>query len=497
MELDRRTLLTAAGALALVGAPVIGAAQDTKQITLGITLEPPGLDPTAGAASAIAEITLYNIYETLTRIRPDGSIAPLLATSWEISKDLRIHTFHLRRNVRFHNGEAFNARTVAFSLTRAGSENSTNKDRAVFANIARIQTPDDATVILELKDSDPDLLFELGQATAIMVEAKSAPENRTQPVGTGPYRLQGWRKGSAITLVRAPGYHGAQAPHIDRAVFRFISDAAAQAATVLAGDVDAFPRAQVARSLSQFRRTPRFQVIESGSRAKTLLALNHRNKWLADVRVRRAIAAAIDRQAVIQGAADGLGVPIGSHYGPGMPGYIDTTGVNPYDPDRARALLREAGAPANLGFTLRLPPAPYARQGGEVIAGMLAKVGIEARLQNIEWAQWLSSVYGNHDFDMTIISHVEPLDLGNYAKPDYYWGYRSPAFDRIYSQIAHTAPGAARNKLLAEAQRLLATDVANVWLYQPQWLTVANARVRGLWQNMPIFVNELAALSWS
>jgi len=133
--------------------------------------------------------------------------------------------------------------------------------------------------------------------------------------------------------------------------------AAAQVAALLAGDVDAFPRV-TPRSVPQFKTNPRFQVVVSGSRAKTILAINNGKKPLDDVRVRRAIAAAIDRKAVIEGAGDGYGAPIGSHYVPGAFGYVDTTGVNPYDPEKAKKLLAEAGIKTPLELTMTLPPTP-------------------------------------------------------------------------------------------------------------------------------------------
>jgi peptide/nickel transport system substrate-binding protein len=283
---------------------------------------------------------------------------------------------------------------------------------------------------------------------------------------------------------------------VSRVTFRFISDPAAQVASLLSGDVDVFPRVQAARSLDLFKGDPRFQVLVGGSRAKTILSINNTRKPLDDVRVRRAIAAAIDRKAVIEGAADGYGVPIGSHYVPGMPGYVDTTAINPYDPAKARQLLKEAGVALPLTLSLKLPPPPYARQGGEVIAAQLAKVGIVAKLEPIEWAQWLSAVYGQRQYDLTLVSHVEPSDLGNYAKPGYYWGYESPAFAQLYQRILDAPTAAARVKLLGDAQRLIATDAVNVFLYQPQWITVANRHVKGLWKDMPIFVNDLSALAW-
>ena len=495
--LTRRTAL-ASGALATaaLATPLHALAQGKKDaVTLALALEPPGLGPTAGAASSIAEVTLYNIYETLTKINPDGSVSPLLAESWEVSPDLKTYTFRLRKGVTFHNGEPLNAAAVKFSFDRAGGDKSTNKDKRSFANLST-QAVDEYTVVVLNKDIDPDLLFVLGQATAIIVEPKSAATNATKPVGTGPYKLAGWSRGASITLAAWPGWRQPSSIRIRRATFRFIPDAAAQVAALLAGDVDAFPRV-TPRSMAQFKNNPRFQVVVSGSRAKTILAINNARKPLNDVRVRRAIAAAIDRKAVIQGAADGLGVPIGSHYVPGAFGYVDTTGINPHDVEKAKRLLAEAGVKTPLTLTMTLPPAPYARQGGELIASQLAKVGIVAKLQNVEWAQWLSGTYGNKNYDLTIISHVEPFDLGNFAKPDYYWGYNSPKFNDLFNQIKNAARPADRARLLGEAQRLLADDAVHGFLYSNQWITVANKNLKGLWKDMPVFVNDISSLSWS
>ena len=194
-------------------------------------------------------------------------------------------------------------------------------------------------------------------------------------------------------------------------------------ASLLSGDVDAFPRVAAARSLAQFKADPRFSVLIGGSRAKTIVAINNKKKPLDDVRVRRAILAAIDRKAMIDGAVDGFGAPIGSFYTPGSLGYVDTTGINPYDPEKAKKLLAEAGVTTPLEVSLKLPPPPYARQGGEVIAAQLAKVGIIAKIENVEWAQWLSGVFnatGPHNYDLTIVSHVEPFDLVKFTEADYY-----------------------------------------------------------------------------
>ncbi|MET4575849.1 ABC transporter substrate-binding protein [Ottowia thiooxydans] len=492
----RAFALSIPAAAALVGQPAL--AQERKNaVVMGITLEPPGLDPTAGAASAIAEIVQYNILETLTKINANGSVTPLLAERWEVSPDLRTYTFFLRKGVKFSNGEPFNASAVKFSFERAGAEKSTNKDKRTFASMESVRVVDEHTLVIINKEPDPDFLFYMGQATSVIVEPKSANTNNATPVGTGPYALERWSKGSSIILRASSTYRAPGAVRIKRATFRFISDPAAQVASVLSGDVDAFVRV-TPRGASQFKANSRLQTIVSGSRAKTVLAINNAKKPLNDVRVRRAIAAAIDRKAVISGAGDGLGIAIGSHYVPGAAGYVDTTQVNAYDPDKARALLKEAGITTPLELSLVLPPPPYARQGGEVIVAQLAKVGIIAKVQNVEWAQWLSNTYGGaHNYDMTIISHVEPFDLVNFTKPDYYWGYNNPKFNALFDKIKTTPNVAERNKLLGEAQKMLADDAALAWLYQPQWLTVANRRLTGLWTDMPVFVNDLAALGWT
>jgi peptide/nickel transport system substrate-binding protein len=493
--IKRRSVLTHSASLAAIATLPLGAlAQNRKDaIVLAMALEPsPGLDPTGGAASSIGEVTLYNIFETLTKINADGSVTPLLAESWEVSPDLTTYTFKLRKGVKFQNGEPFNAQAVKFSFDRAGGEKSTNKDKRTFANLTT-SAVDESTVVVLTKEIDPDFPFLLGQATAIIVEPRSAETNMTKPVGTGPYQLENWVKGSSITLTKWDGYRNASAIKLKKATFRFIADPAAQVAALLAGDVDAFPRV-TPRSVDQFKGNGKFQVVVSGSRAKTI---NNKKKPFDDVRVRKAIAMAIDRKAVIQGAGDGYGAPIGSHYPPSAPGYIDTTGINGYNPDKAKALLKEAGVTTPLEVTITLPPPPYARQGGEVIASQLAKVGINAKLQNVEWAQWLSNTYGGaHNYDMTIISHVEPFDLGNFAKPDYYWGYHSTKFDDMYSKYKTTANAKDRSKLLGDIQKQLADDSVHAFLYQPQWVTVANKNVKGLWKDMPIFANDLSALSW-
>ncbi|WP_315767210.1 MULTISPECIES: ABC transporter substrate-binding protein [unclassified Bradyrhizobium] len=493
-----KKLSTAIIAAALAAASLPALAQSKKDsVIMGMTLEPTGLDPTSAAAAAIAEVTLYNIYETLTKINEDSSVSPLLAESWQASPDLKSYTFKLRKGVKFQNGEPFDSAAVKFSFDRAAAPASTNKDKALFQGFESVTAADADTVVIALKNAEPNLPFLLGQATAAIVEPKSVATDATQPVGTGPYTLGTWAKGSSITLNKWPDYRNAGAIKLSKVTIRFISDPAAQVASLLSGDVDAFPRVSAGRSLAQFKADPRFSVLIGGSKAKTIVTINNKKKPLDDVRVRRAILAAIDRKAMIEGAADGLGTPIGSFYVPGSLGYVDTTGINPYDPEKAKKLLAEAGIKTPLELSLRLPPPPYARQGGEVLAAELAKVGIVAKIENLEWAAWLAQVFnGPHDFDLTIVSHVEPFDLVKFTESNYYFGYHSDAFDKLYQSIVATADEAERATLLGDAQRMLATDAAAGFLYQPQFITIANKKLKGLWKDVPQFENDFSSWAW-
>jgi len=485
-------------ALAFAAAPLPALAQGKKDsVVMGMTLEPPGLDPTTAAAAAIAEVTLYSIYETLTKINEDGSVSPVLAESWQTSPDLKTYTFKLRKGIKFQNGEPFDSAAVKFSFDRAAAPTSTNKDRSLFQSFEQVSAPDADTVVLVLKYAEPNLPFLLGQASASIVEPKSAPTDATQPVGTGPYTLGAWAKGSSISLNKWDAYRDAGAIKLAKVTIRIISDPSAQVAALLSGDVDVFPRVAAARSLAQFKSDPRFAVLVGGSRAKTIVSINERRKPLDDVRVRRAILAAIDRKAMIDGAVDGFGAPIGSFYTPGSLGYVDTTGINPYDPEKAKKLLTEAGVSAPLELSLKLPPPPYARQGGEILAAQLAKVGIVAKIENVEWAQWLSQVFtGPHNFDLTIVSHVEPFDLVKLTESDYYLGYNSQAFNHLYKEIMATPGEADRARLLGDAQRMLANDAVAGFLFQPQWITITNKKLKGVWKEVPQFENDFSSWSW-
>jgi peptide/nickel transport system substrate-binding protein len=487
-------LLLVMGALVLSGAAWAQSGKST--VTLGMILEPTSMDPTTAPAAAIGEIVHYNVLEGLTKINVDGRVTPLLATSWTMEPDGRSYTFTLRKSVKFHDGEAFDASDVKFSFERAKDEKSTNKaKKAVFDNISRIDTPDPHTVILTLNNADPNFLFRLGENTAVILDPKSAAGTATQPIGTGPYLFGEWKKGASVVLNKWDGFRDAKSVRIKRVNFRFINDAAAQVAALLAGDIDGMPRFGALQSLKQFEGDKRFTVAIGSTAGKGIMSINNKKKPFDDVRVRRALAHAIDRKAFIDGAQEGLGKPIGSHFAPTDDGYVDLTGLAAHDPEKAKALLKEAGVVTPLNVTLTLPPPPYARKGGEIIAAQLAKVGVIAKIENVEWAQWLSGAFKGN-FDLTIINHVEPLDYMQYANTGYYWGYDSKPFRDLTAKYAATGNLKERAKLFADIQKQIAGDAVNAFIWNPAQVAVSKKGLKGLWASSPIFANDMAAVSW-
>ena len=467
-----------------------------SDITIGMQLEPPNLDPTSGAAAAVDEVVYANVFEGLTRFGPDGSVSPALAERWEVSDDATVYTFHLRRGVGFHNGSPFTADDVKFSFERAMAGESTNAQKALFAGIDMIEVEDPFTVKITLSGPDGGFLTNMAWGDAIIVDEASVAGNATNPVGTGPFVFSRWVKGDRVELTRNPDYWGAPVA-LDRATFKFISDPTAAFAAMMAGDVDAFPVFPAPETLIQFEADPRFSVIVGSTEGETILAINNKSGPLRDARVRRAIAHAVDRRAVIDGAMFGYGTPIGTHFAPHNPAYVDLTGLSAHDPEKAKELLKEAGHGDGLTLGLMLPPPSYARRGGEIIASQLRGVGIETEITNLEWAQWLERVFRGKDFDLTIVSHTEPNDINIYARPDYYFQYDKPEFRALMDDLTATSDQAGRADILDRAQRMIAGDYVNGFLFQLAKTGVANAGIKGLWENSPTQANDLTGVYWT
>jgi len=474
---------------------VSGAMAANDTLSLGVVLEPPHLDPTAGAAAAIDEIVYANVMEGLTRIDRTGAILPALAKSWKISKDGLTYTFKLHTGVKYHDGTTFDSADVKFSLDRAMGPKSVNAQKALFKPIASVATPSADTVVITLKRPTGGFLFNMGWGDAVIVAPESAGTNKTHPVGTGPFKFKSWSKGNKIELVRNDAYWGKQA-RLKSVTFKFIPDPTAAMAAMMAGDVDAFPNFPAPESLGQFKSDSRFKVVVGSTEGETILAMNNGKGALKDIRVRRAISHALDRKAIIDGAMFGYGTPIGSHFAPHHPAYVDLTGRYPYDLKKARTLMADAGYAGGLKLKMKLPPPSYARRGGEIIASQLKKIGIDVEIIPVEWAQWLKQVFKGRDYDLTIVSHTEPMDIGIYARDNYYFGYHSKAMKKVMADLDTTVAVKDRYALMAKAQRIIADDAVNGFLFELAKTGVWKKGIMGLWRNAPVQANDVTGVYW-
>ncbi len=487
-----RSLLLGVSTAALLA----GAAAAKDDITLAMQLEPPHLDPTSAAAGAIDSVLYSNVFEGLTRFASDGSIVPGLAESWNISDDGLSYTFKLHDGVTFHDGTTMDAQDVKFSLDRIGAEDSANAQKALFAAISEVNVIDPLTVEVKLSEANGNMLFNLAWGDAVIVAPESIDSIKQTPIGTGAFKFDNWTQGDKIELSRNENYWGTPAK-LAKATFKFISDPTAAFSAMMAEDIDVFSGFPAPENLPQFEADPRFQVLVGSTEGETILSTNNKMPPFDNVKVREALAHAIDRQAIIDGAMFGYGTPIGTHFAPHNPAYVDLTGMSAYDPEKSKALLAEAGFPDGFETTLFLPPPSYARRGGEIIASQLAQVGIKAEITNVEWAQWLESVFRGKNFGLTIVSHTEPMDIGIYANPDYYFQYDNPDFQALITKLNSTTDPDMRSQLMGDAQRIISQDYVNGYLFQLAALSVAKAGVQGLWANAPTQANDLTAVSWA
>jgi peptide/nickel transport system substrate-binding protein len=494
--LSRRSLFGATGAIAIAaGFSGAARAQSKDRLVIGMSLEPPVLDPTRNAAAAIREVTTPTIFESLGRIDRTGGIGPGLAEKWTISEDGKEYVFRLRPNVKFHDGEALDASVVKFTLDRLFAADSTSPAKSLYTDIEKVEVVDPLTVKLTLKSPNSFLLYSLSLGDAGIMHPKTAATNDKHPVGTGPFMFKERKEGDSITLVKSPTYRDPGSISLNTVVFKFVKDPSAQVNALLAGDIDAFPGFQAPELVERLRKDPRFTVVVGTTEGEVILATNNARKPFSDLKVRQAIAHAIDRDELIS-AESGFGVPIGSHFAPHNKAYVDLTKTYPFDLAKARKLLAEAGYAKGFEASLKLPPVGYAQRAGEVIANQLGKIGIKLSIAQLQWPQWLSEVFKERNYDLTIVAHTEANDLDRYARNGYYWGYDSPEFKAKWREVVSATDFTKRDELLKDAQRIIARDAVNGFLFQLAKIGVWKKDLVGLWENAPSPQLDLTGVHW-
>ena len=450
-------------------------------------VEPPGLDPTTATSAAIPRVVYSNVMEGLIKIDRYGKIGPALAKDYRISRDGKEITFILEKNVKFHDGKAFDAEDVKFTFDRLMDPNTGTAHPEYYKDIDSVQVMDSHSVKVKLKNVNSMFLFNLARPDSLIINKQTVDKLKSAPVGTGPFKFGEWARGDHLILTKFNDYYRKGVPYLSKVTFRFIGDPSAQIASLKAGDIDAIAYDVSPENALLLEKNPKFKVFNGYTTTKVILATNHSRKPFSDLRVRRAMAQAIDRSALIQGVMSGYGVPIGSHMDPGNPYYIDLTSFYPYNPEKARQLLAEAGYPNGFEAIIKLPERyVYAKRSGEVIADMLSQVGIKLKIELIEWGQWIDRVFKNADYDLTVIGHAEPFDINIYANPKYYFRYDSSRFQETLKKAETEANPEVQKELYMTCQKIITEDAVNGFLFVLPSLPTMKKDVMNWWRDYPM-----------
>ncbi|TBT84660.1 ABC transporter substrate-binding protein [Propioniciclava sinopodophylli] len=465
---------------------------ETRTLVVGATAEPATLDPTATDAAAGTQALLYNVFETLVRIDAEGHLKPLLAQAWDVSEDRLTYTFKLSPNARFSDGTPVTAEAVAANIDRIQNGTTAPKLKKAMSVVAATAVVDPTTIDITLTRPSVTWLFDMAGAAGIVMNPAGFAAANSETAGSGPLTLGRWLPGDSIVLEKNAQYWGTPA-RFDEVTFRYFKDPNAMNASMLSGQLDIISNLQAPETLAQFSDTSRFTVIEGSTDAEVTLSINNGatpegvtpgtgNEALKDVRVRKAITMAIDRQALLDTVWFGKGTLIGSMSVPTDVWYEDLTGTHPYNPEEAKRLLAEAGHPQ---LTLRLQPAalPYASKAAQFVASQLGAVGITAQVEELQFpARWVDTVLQKADYDLSIVAHVEPRDVVTYANPAYYWRYDNPAVQEAVAR-ADAGTVAEYEAEMRTASRLIAEDAAAVWLFALPNLVVTKTGVTGVPEN--------------
>lgn len=453
----------------------------SEELIIGVTAEPPTLDLATSTAAAIPQVLLYNVHETLVKVDQNGDLVPALATEWTVSEDGRVYTFELRQGVTFTNGEDFTAEDVKFSIERVQSDEWTISQKAAMDVVASVEALGTHEVQVTLDRPSNNWLYAMSTRVGAIFSPTGLDNPAEEAVGTGPYRLGSWERDSAITLTRNDDYWGAR-PYFAEVVFRYFDNPTAMNNALLTDAIHVIGGLQAPESIGDFEGGD-YQIIEGLTNGEVVLSMNSSRAPFEDVRVRQAVRHAIDHETLVDICWAGYGTLIGSMVPPTDPWYEDRTGDFPYDPDRARELLEEADA-VGVDVAMRLPTLAYAGSCGVVVESMLEEVGFEVTIDELEFpARWLEVVLRDADYDMSIVAHVEPRDLGVvFGDPEYYTKFGTPELVELLT-LADEGTPEEQVEYLRQAAELISQEAAADFLFLLPNLIVATPDITGLPEN--------------
>jgi len=425
---------------------------------------PAGLDFTTVSGAAAPQALMGNVYETLVRIDSHGTPQPLLAESWDVNDAGTEYTFHLRDGVTFSNGAPFTAEDAKFSIDYV-RDSWTNALKANMKPVQSTEVIDPLTLKVTLAGPSTSWLWSMGTFTGAMMTRGSIDRLATDPLGTGPYTLRSFRPGEAVEYAARADYWGGPVAH--DAAIRYFGDSVSAVNALRVGDVDVVWSMQAPELLDALPDDVRVEV--GSTNGEVLFSMNNRTAPFDDPSVRRAAAYAIDRDALNRVVYNGMATDTGGAPVPPTDPWFTGRDYYPFDPARARELL--AGRTPSV--TITVPNLPYAQTASELIFSQLRDVGFDVTLETVEFpAVWLSRVLKGHDYQASLVAHVEPRDVPMlFGNPDYYLGYDSP---RTRELLGAAEVGAqeenmrsAIDRIMDDAAALTLVNAPNIVLLAP------------------------------
>jgi peptide/nickel transport system substrate-binding protein len=465
---------TAAAVLVLltlaVGTAVATPQQEEKVLEFALQGNPDTLDPHKTAGTLTFQ-TLKSIYDTLVEPDPTGKLVPALAEKWEVSPDGMTLTFTLRSGVKFHNGDTLSSADVKATFDRLMKEDTASPKAPDYQAITAVQAPSANTVVIKLSQPYSPLLATLASGwSAILPKSliDSGHDFANQPVGTGPYRFVEWVRDSRVVLEKNPEYWMKGLPKLDGVNINIITEQTVAVQGILSGQLDVAYRIDP-DAVPQLEANPDTKVETRLTALTLVMSINCSRPGLNDLRVRQAINHAIDKQKVLDTAYGG-GEPIATFMDHDNAYYKDFTDLYPYDPAKARQLLKEAGVGPDRVFELFLPQNYELHvKAGEMYQAMLTEVGMNVQIKLVDWSTWLSDVYSQANYDLTVIGHTGKLDpdgtLGGYGIPEKrYVRWNNPRAAELIAQGAKVSGFEARKKIYDEVLELMAREVPFMFL---------------------------------
>lgn len=466
-----------------------------RSLTIGATLEPSSMDAWHDTSAAIPQVLLYNVYETLVKVDSTGDLKPLLAQAWEVSSDHLTYTFHLNPAARFASGKPVDAAAVVANINRMKADSLlTETLKAQLAVVASANVVDAQVVQIKLTRPSLMWLYDMTTTLGMIVDPSFTGDLANASAGSGPYAFQSHDKGQSVTLAANANYWGTP-PRFDDVTFRYYSDPNAENAAMLSGDLDIISNLQAPDALSQFSDPSRFTVVNGTTNGEVVLGLNNAKAPLAKLKVRQALTMAINRRSLLDTVWNGQGTLIGTMAVPTDPWYQDLSGLYPYDPDKAKQLLKEAGYANGLTLRLRVPSVPYAVKSAQFVASQLRDIGVTVKVDELDFTRWLSEVFTDGDYDMTIVAHTEPRDFPKFANPKYYWHYNSKKFQQLYAAADATPDQDRAVAGMETALRYLADDAAAIWLFALPNLVITKNTITGVPQNATSISFDLTSIA--